>query len=157
MNRKRCIRYANEKDIRTLTEFNMALAAETEGITLNSEKVEAGVAHVISHPEMGFYLVAEDDNRIEGSLLITPEWSDWRNGFFWWIQSVYVTPDNRRKGVYRDLYTHVLKLGADVSNVCGYRLYVERNNLAAQKTYEILGMRKSDYVMYEREINPLER
>ena len=98
------------------------------------------------------YLVAEQGDEIVGSLMVTTEWSDWRNGFFWWVQSVYVRPEFRRQGVYRALYTEVRIHAKAQPDVCGIRLYVENENEGAQKTYEALGMKKTGYRLYEEEI-----
>ena len=126
-----------------------ALARETEGIELIPEVATAGVKAMIDNPQMGFYLVVELDNGIQASLMVTTEWSDWRNGMFWWIQSVYVRPAYRRQGLYRELYERVKELAEQEPAVCGFRLYVERDNLAAQKTYQSLGMSETDYRLYE--------
>ena len=113
------------------------------------EVITAGVKHMIENPQLGFYLVVELDNGIQASLSVTYEWSDWRNGIFWWIQSVYVRPDYRRQGLYRELYTRVKELAEQEPLVCGYRLYVERENINAQKTYEAQGMHETEYKLYE--------
>jgi ribosomal protein S18 acetylase RimI-like enzyme len=104
---------------------------------------------MIDNPQMGFYLVVELDNNIQASLMVTTEWSDWRNGMFWWIQSVYVRSAYRRQGLYRELYERVKELAEQEPAVCGFRLYVERDNLTAQKTYQSLGMSETDYRLYE--------
>jgi ribosomal protein S18 acetylase RimI-like enzyme len=108
---------------------------------------------MIENPQMGFYLVVELDNGIQASLMITTEWSDWRNGMFWWIQSVYVRPAYRRQGLYRELYARVKELAEQEPAVCGFRLYVERDNTNAQQTYAALGMAETDYRMFE-ELKP---
>ncbi len=143
------IRKAVESDSKTLVAFNMAMALETEQLHLQKRKVEAGVKELFRNPEHGFYLVAEIEGRIVGSLLITTEWSDWRNGLYWWIQSVYVLPETRRRGVYRTLYRYIQEMAADHPEVCGCRLYVEKDNMAAQRTYTRLGMNESNYKMFE--------
>ena len=142
-------RLATHDDAPIIVEFNLAMARETEAKELAPEVLRAGVAHFIERPRYGFYLVAEEAGRVVGSLMVTYEWSDWRDGLFWWIQSVYVRPEFRRRGVYRRLYEFVKQLAAREPNVRGFRLYVERENLAAQSTYERLGMRESHYLMYE--------
>ncbi|MEO6391801.1 MAG: GNAT family N-acetyltransferase [Pyrinomonadaceae bacterium] len=147
------LRRANTSDIPSLVTFNRAMAAETEGKNLAEAVLRPGVAGLFDHPEYGFYLIAEtddDDPRAVASLMITYEWSDWRNGLFWWIQSVYVTPAWRRRGVYRRMYEYVQQL-ASAENVCGFRLYVEKENVAAQRTYAELGMAETHYLMFERE------
>ena len=147
------IRLATSADAEVLVEFNCAMAAETEAKNLLPEVIGAGVRGLLGKPNSGFYLIAEIDNRIAGSLLITKEWSDWRNGDFWWIQSVYVRPEFRRQGVYRRLYRHVQELAASDPRVCGFRLYVERENERAQETYRKLGMKETRYLVFE-ELKP---
>lgn len=136
-------------DAGALLEFNRAMALETEGKELNPATVAAGVAALLESPQRGFYVVARRAGELVGSLMITTEWSDWRCGDFWWIQSVYVRPDARRQGVYRRLYDFVRARAAEADNVCGFRLYVEQDNHRAQQTYEALGMTRSVYHMYE--------
>lgn len=145
-----CIRRARLDDLPTLVEFNRAMAWETEGLQLEPERLRAGVDAVLREPAHGFYLVAEQDAAVIGAMMVTFEWSDWRNGLFWWIQSVYVRPDQRRRGVFRRLYRAVGELAANDPNVCGFRLYVERDNRAAQQTYAALGMRPTHYVLFEQ-------
>ncbi|MBN2280689.1 MAG: GNAT family N-acetyltransferase [Candidatus Marinimicrobia bacterium] len=142
------IRKANEKDIDTIARFNINMALETENKSLHKEIITKGVETMIQNPCLGFYLMAEIDGKIAGSLMVTTEWSDWRNGFFWWIQSVYVEKEFRRQGVYSSLYHHVKKL-SESEKVCGFRLYVEKENFIARKTYEKLGMSETHYRMYE--------
>jgi ribosomal protein S18 acetylase RimI-like enzyme len=144
------VRRAAARDREVLVEFNLAMARETEAKELAPEVLRAGVAHFIERPQYGFYVVAEDAGGVVGSLMITYEWSDWRDGLFWWIQSVYVRPADRRRGVYRRLYEHVKRLAAaDGGEVRGFRLYVEKENRVAQATYERLGMAETHYRMYE--------
>lgn len=149
MNAEFKIRLADEGDAEIIAAGNRAMARETEHKDLDPDVAAAGARNLIRHPEYGFYLVAERDGAFAGSLLITPEWSDWRNAVFWWVQSVYVRPEFRRRGVYRRLYAHVKRLAAERGNVCGFRLYVEKENAAAHRAYETLGMRRTRYVMYE--------
>ena len=125
------------------------MAFETEGAELNPEVALAGARRLIREPNLGFYLVAECAREVVGALMITTEWSDWRNGVFWWIQSVYVIPRWRRRGVYRRLYEQVKELAGANPDVCGYRLYVERENTVAQSTYRSVGMAETHYRMYE--------
>ena len=150
------IRQATHDDIYTLAQFNMKMAFETEAVQLKPEVITAGVTGIIDNPQRGFYLVAEENDVIAASLMVTTEWSDWRNGNFWWIQSVYVLPEFRRQGLYRKLYEQVRKLAAEESHVCGFRLYVERNNQVAQQTYLTLGMEETDYLMMEELVPGLE-
>ena len=147
------IRLATPADTEVLVEFNCAMAAETERKQLLPEVIGAGVRGLLASPASGFYLIAENQDRVAGSLLITKEWSDWRNGDFWWIQSVYVHPEFRRQGVYRRLYRHVQELAASDPRVCGFRLYVERENERAQQTYQKLGMKETRYLVFE-ELKP---
>jgi ribosomal protein S18 acetylase RimI-like enzyme len=144
------IRPAEERDAPLLAEFNIAMARETEGKRLLPAVVGAGVRRLLAEPALGFYLVAEVGNEVAGSLMDTTEWSDWRNGRFWWIQSVYVRPAWRRHGVFRALYRHLGDCAAREPDVCGFRLYVERENAAAQATYRALGMGGTDYLLFEQ-------
>ena len=146
------VRQAFQDDADIIAQFNRRMALETENITLEHDMVRKGVMNLIHHPHRGFYLVAEKHDRILGSLMVTREWSDWRNGDFWWIQSVYVKPEERRQGTYRSLYNRVLEIAQQHGDVCGIRLYVEQNNLIAQKTYESLGMKPSHYKVYQADL-----
>lgn len=125
------------------------MARETEDRELDRQTVTAGVRALFEHPEHGFYVVADAGDRLAGSLMITTEWSDWRDGLFWWIQSVYVRPEHRRQGVYRALYRFVEDLSRERPEVCGFRLYVDRDNHRAQETYRSLGMSRTGYLVYE--------
>ncbi len=142
-------RRARIEDADLIIGFQCAMALETENKTLSVETVSSGVKGVMTRPELGFYVIAESDNKVAGSLLVTPEWSDWRNGYFWWVQSVYVAPKYRRLGIYRMLYNHVKQQAETEPNVVGFRLYVERDNITAQRAYENLGMHPAHYMMYE--------
>jgi ribosomal protein S18 acetylase RimI-like enzyme len=143
------IRLANNQDAPAIAQFNIAMALETEGKRLMPNVIGAGVANLIANPERGFYLVCEGQAGPMASLMITTEWSDWRNGNFWWIQSVYVKPEFRKQGIYRSMYEHLKALSLADGNVCGFRLYVEKDNVTAQKTYRSLGMSETDYLVYE--------
>ncbi|MBF0279473.1 MAG: GNAT family N-acetyltransferase [SAR324 cluster bacterium] len=145
------IRHAHLKDAEFIAQFNTAMAKETENKELDASVIARGVNAVFENPQYGFYLVAEADQQVLGSLMVTTEWSDWRNGFFWWIQSVYIRSDYRRRGIYSQLHHFVKKLAQQESNVCGIRLYVEHQNHPAQKTYASLGMSKTDYLLFEEE------
>jgi ribosomal protein S18 acetylase RimI-like enzyme len=147
------IRDALKGDVDTIAEFNARLAQETEGSMLDPGVVKAGVLAVVENPTRGRYWVAEADGRIVGQIQTTFEWSDWRNGMLWWIQSVYVHPDFRRRGIYSTLYRHVESLASRQPDVCGIRLYVERDNEPAQQTYSALGMSMTDYRVMERLFN----
>ena len=143
------IRIAEKKDAPDLVEFNQAMALETEGKRLDSDILRNGVEAVFDDEKKGFYVVAEEDDKIVGGLMITFEWSDWRNAWFWWIQSVYILPAFRGRSIYRLLYEYVKTEAEKSKNVCGFRLYVEKENVNAQKVYEKLGMERSHYLMYE--------
>jgi ribosomal protein S18 acetylase RimI-like enzyme len=143
------LRRATTDDAETLARFNEAMAKETEDKTLDPDIVRSGVCAVFDKSEQAFYLVAERDGAIVGSLMVTTEWSDWRNGTFWWIQSVYVRPEDRREGVYTALHRDVRQRAREASGVCGLRLYVERENTVAQEAYKKLGMTEPPYRMYE--------
>jgi GNAT superfamily N-acetyltransferase len=146
------IRVAHVEDIPALVDFNQAMALETEGKHLDSEVLRHGVEAVFGDERKGFYVVAEVDERILGGLMITFEWSDWRNSWFWWIQSVYILPEGRGKKIYSALYDFVKEKARARGDVCGFRLYVEKQNLHAQKVYEKVGMESCYYLMYEEKI-----
>lgn len=146
------IRFAEKADGQAMVEFNQAMALETEGKRLDSQVLTSGVEAVFDDDKKGFYVVAEDDGKIVGGLMVTFEWSDWRNGWFWWIQSVYILPEYRGKRIYSFLYDFVKNEAQKQGNVCGFRLYVEKENERAQKVYEKLGMESSHYLMYEEMI-----
>ena len=143
------VRTATRDHIDTLVDYQLAMASETEGLTLDRGLLRDGITTVLSTQDKGFYLVAEVDDQVVAGLLITYEWSDWRNGVFWWIQSVYVDSQWRHKGVYTAMHNRVLELAHSDSGICGVRLYVERTNLVAKQTYEYLGMALSHYDMFE--------
>ncbi len=143
------IRRAEFRDLDTIAAFNAAMARETEHLELDSERLRAGVEAVLRDSAKGFYLVAESSAGVLGQLMITYEWSDWRNGNFWWIQSVYVELAARGQGVYKRLYAHVRNSAAEAGNVCGIRLYVERDNQRAQEVYRRQGMSHTAYEMFE--------
>lgn len=149
MSKSFIIRKATKQDAAEIARFNIAMALETENKKLKKSEIEPGVKALFERPELGFYMVAEHEGKVIGSLMITKEWSDWRNGVFWWIQSVYVIPEFRRKGVYRSMYQKIKDLAAQNSEVCGFRLYVENENTIAQKTYSDLGMEETHYKMFE--------
>ena len=142
-------RLAVDDDAATLVGFNQAMALETEAKVLADEAVLPGVEAVLRDAGHGFYVVADAGSEVVGSLLVTCEWSDWRNGRIWWIQSVYVRPGHRRRGVYRALHAFVRDRALSTGGVVGLRLYVERDNAAAQRTYAALGMHETPYLVYE--------
>ena len=143
------VRTANTYDIDEVVGFNCDMAFETEGITLDQKKLVLGVSAVLVDSDLGFYLIAEVESTVIGQLMITKEWSDWRNSMFWWIQSVFVKPQYRRIGVYTALQAKVLDMAKAEANVCGVRLYVDRENTVAKQTYSHLGMCHSNYDMFE--------
>ena len=143
------IRVAVAGDAATLAGFNRAMALETESRVLETEHLLPGVEAVLQDSGNGFFVVAESGGEVVGALLITYEWSDWRNGRFWWIQSVYVRPEHRRRGIYRRLHEFVHGRARAAGDVAGFRLYVERENADAQGTYTALGMSETPYRMYE--------
>lgn len=145
------IRTATGHDWKVVADFNCRLAHETEKKELDRSKIDQGVQAVLGDANRGVYFVAESKGAIVGQLMITREWSDWRNGWFWWIQSLYVPADFRGQGVFKALYRHV-ELEADkASGVCGLRLYVDEDNERAQGVYERLGMKRSNYEFFEVE------
>jgi len=143
------IRKAERNDADTIARYNAAMALETEHFQLDLDRVVRGVNGMFDEPSRGFYLVASEENVIVGQLMITYEWSDWRNGTFWWIQSVYVLPEYRSQGVFRKLYDTVVETARQSGNVCGIRLYVEKENAHAHAVYKKLGMKITDYDLLE--------
>ena len=139
------IRAATADDLQTIADFNRRLAAETENTSLDQETVTQGVRVLLSDRTRGAYFVGCSGRRIIGQIMHTREWSDWRNGDIWWIQSVYVHPMHRRQGVFRSLYRYLKTLAASEPGVVGLRLYVAQDNHAAQATYEGLGMQRVRY------------
>lgn len=138
-------------DAPTLAAFNAAMALETESLQLDLDRLLAGVRAVFDDPAKGFYLVAEQEGEVVGQLMVTYEWSDWRNGVFWWVQSVYVVPVARGRGVYRGLYQEMLSRARERGDVCGVRLYVEGGNETAKRIYAKLGMSATVYEMWEED------
>ena len=143
------IRPATASDANFLARGNAAMALETEHKRLDPSVVDAGVRAALADSSKGRYFVAELDSAPVGQLMFTYEWSDWRNGTFWWIQSVYVLPAARRGGVFRALFRHVEQLAAQDPSVCGIRLYVERENVRAQATYRHCGLQDAGYAVME--------
>ena len=143
------IRSSTPADAKSIAEHNAAMARETEIVQLDLNRLRLGVDAVLNDPAKGFYTVAEADGQVVGQMMVTFEWSDWRNGTFWWIQSVYVRPEYRKRGVYRRLYESVLDEAKARNDVCGVRLYVSKENRIAQQVYERLGMNSAQYAMYE--------
>ncbi len=143
------IRLASEFDVADITEFQIKMAYETENIKLEHNTVTKGVASVFRDPQKGKYYVAIEDGKIISSLLITHEWSDWRNSWVYWIQSVYVIPEKRGQGVFKQMYNHILDAVNNNSEVAGLRLYVDISNLAARKVYKKIGMNGDHYQVFE--------
>jgi GNAT superfamily N-acetyltransferase len=147
------VRAARAGDAAALAAGNIAMALEAEHKTLDPATVQRGVEAVFERPALGRYFVAEIEGRVVGQAMHTYEWSDWRNGTFWWLQSVYVAPHARRLGVFRALYRHVEDLARSDAGVCGLRLYVERDNARAQNTYRSCGMDDAGYLVMEVDIS----
>ena len=143
------IRQATPADAPVVIEFNRRLAEESEGVTLDPAVLAAGVAAVLADPVKGPYFLAEEGGEALGQMGVTTEFSDWRNGWLWWIQSVYVRADARRAGVFRGLYEHLVAAARQDPAVIGLRLYVERENTRAQQTYLSLGMSDASYYLFD--------
>lgn len=143
------IRAAAAHDAPTIVEFNRLLALESEAKQLDPAVLDSGVRQALARPEMCRYFLAEADGQIVGQTMLTYEWSDWRAGVFWWIQSVYVRAEHRGRGVFRALFEHIAALAKADPEVCGLRLYVEQHNAAALATYGRMGMIPSGHLLYE--------
>lgn len=138
-------------DIESIVRFQADMAMESEGTTLDKDKLTKGVTAATNDESKGIYLVARAEGKAIGSLMLTREWSDWNNQWYWWIQSVYVMPEYRKKGVYKAMYA-TLKQMARESGVAQIRLYADKTNLSAQQVYRRLGMEESHYLMFEETI-----
>jgi ribosomal protein S18 acetylase RimI-like enzyme len=145
------VRPAQISDLDVLVRFSAAMADETEHRKLDLARLRKGTLSVLQSDQHGYYLVEETNKAVVGQLLVTYEWSDWRNGVFWWIQSVYVDPTVRGQGVYGLMHASVLEQARSRSDVCGVRLYVEKENAAAQAAYRRLGMTLTPYQVYEQD------
>ena len=143
------IRVGEASDAAVIAEFNAAMALESEAVVLDMDVLTAGVQAALADSGRAFYLLGDMDGNPAGQLMVTFEWSDWRNGWIWWVQSVYVKPEFRRQGVYRRLYRRLEAMAAKRGDVRGIRLYVMRENTGAKRTYESLGMHHSGYDLYE--------
>jgi GNAT superfamily N-acetyltransferase len=143
------VRDATPLDAATIGDFNGRLAWESEGKRLDPGVIDRGVRMALERPELCRYFLAEIDGRVVGQTMLTYEFSDWRAGVFWWIQSVYVVPEARQRGVFRALFRHIEDLARATPEVCGLRLYVEQHNAAALATYQRLGMSPSGHLLYE--------
>jgi ribosomal protein S18 acetylase RimI-like enzyme len=144
------IRQAIPEDWPVIADFNTRLALETEGRTLVPAVITAGVQRLLANPQHGCYFVASVDGSVVGQIMHTREWSDWRNGEIWWIQSVYVHQDYRRKGIFRALYQHLENVAQNRPDVIGLRLYVENHNSSAMDVYRSLGLEDAGYMVLER-------
>ncbi len=144
------IRRATPLDAPVVVEFNRLLAEESEGKTLDLSTLSVGVEKALADPAKAIYFLVEENGTTLGQLSITTEWSDWRNGWLWWIQSVYVRPEARRRGVFRSLYKHVTESAKQAGEVIGIRLYVERENVRAHKTYLGMGMEWTSYLVMQQ-------
>ena len=144
------IRLAVADDWQTIKDFNIRLAAETEAKSLTPAVIEAGVKTLLQNPNHGRYFVACQREQIVGQMMHTREWSDWRNGEIWWLQSVYVHPEHRRQGIFRSLYRHLEELAQNDPNVIGLRLYAESQNAGALEVYRSLGLQETGYIVLER-------
>jgi len=144
------IRKAVKSDVTLLAKYNQTLAKETENINLKLDTIMSGVSNALNREDC-HYFVAESNEIVVGQTLITYEWSDWRNGLIWWIQSVYVLPNFRRHGVFKALFNHIENIAKNNPKVKALRLYVIKNNKLGIKTYENLGMNDSGYIVFEKE------
>jgi ribosomal protein S18 acetylase RimI-like enzyme len=143
------VRLASAADAEFLVRGNAEMALETEHLSLDFDRLRDGVHAVFENPTCGVYYIATVGTRRAGMMMITYEWSDWRNGVFWWIQSVFVEPEFRSQGVFKALYGHVANLAKATHGVAGLRLYVENSNNRAQDTYQRVGMQRTAYQMFE--------
>ena len=146
------IRTGEIRDLKILVDFTRSMAYETERKELPLEIVTIGVKTLLENSNLGFYLLAEKNGEAAGSLMVTTEWSDWYNGLYWWLQSVYILPKFRHQGVYSKLYAFVKAKAKTEQNhlkICGFRLYVDCHNTSAQSAYENLGMKETRYKIYE--------
>jgi len=146
------IREAALADASVIADFNVQLARESEDLKLELPAVRAGVDAMLKDQTKGIYFVAESDGALVGQTMITYEWSDWRNGNIWWIQSVYVKPEFRRAGIFRSLFRHVQNLAQGRDEVCSLRLYVHGDNTRACQAYERLGMTRTRYEVFELDV-----
>jgi GNAT superfamily N-acetyltransferase len=143
------IRLALEEDVNVITDFQIKMALETEGVHLKKETVISGVNSVFLDPTKGKYFVAAEDKKVIASTLLTNEWSDWRNQWFLWIQSVYVIPEKRGKGIFRMMYEHIKEMVKNDNEIAGLKLYVDTENTNAIKTYKAIGMDGEHYKLFE--------
>ncbi len=144
------VRPAAQNEADFLVRCNQSMAMETEGKKLNAERIQNGVQSLLEDSQRGIYFIAEYEGEPAGTLMITKEWSDWRNAFFYWIQSVYVMPDYRSKKIYAAMHRYIEKLAKESGECCGIRLYVEKNNDHARSVYQHMGMGLCDYDLMEQ-------
>ena len=144
------VRAARPEDAPLLAEYNLRMAWETEKQRLDPARVSQGVLNGLNRPDRCRYYVVELQGRLVAQAMVTYEWSDWRNGEIWWLQSVYVHPDFRRRGLFRRLWNHIETLAREAPGVVGLRLYVEQDNRSGQSVYQRLGLRPAGYLVYER-------
>ncbi len=149
LNKDIVIRPAEMDDADFIATNQVKMAWETEQFSLEFNTVHQGVLSVIENPAKGFYIVAVNENEKCGCLLITPEWSDWRNAWIWWIQSVYVLPGHRKAGVFGKMYHHIKQLVMQQPDVSGIRLYVDNTNVSAREVYTRIGMNGEHYRTFE--------
>ena len=143
------IRKATFHDIHALVDFQRRLAIESEGVTLDAATLKKGMRALFEDPTKGFYNVAEDGNEIVGCHMITYEWSDWRNGMVWWLQSVYVKESHRKRGVFRKMFENLSSIVKNDPEIIGLRLYVDKTNARAQQVYAAMGMNGEHYTVFE--------
>jgi ribosomal protein S18 acetylase RimI-like enzyme len=143
------VREADQLDVPTLVEYNLSLAYETENILLDKNVLRLGIKKALELNDCR-YIVAELENKIVGQTMITSEWSDWRNGVIWWIQSVYVSPDYRKRGVFQNILNYIENLAKEIPEIKALRLYVMKENQIARKAYRSLGMNNSGYLVYKK-------
>ena len=143
------IRRGRLDDLDTIAQYNIDLAKESEDLVLDETTAREGTLQALRDENKGLYFVAEEGGQIVGQLMLTKEWSDWRNGWIWWIQSVYVKPEFRKKGVFRALYEYVKEIAKNSEDVVGLRLYAYKDNKRAHKVYESLGMKGGENIVFE--------
>lgn len=148
------VRKANQKDAVSIIKMNKALALETESMILDDQILSLGVENCLKDSAKGLYFLAEFEGSVIGQIMFTFEWSDWRNGWIWWIQSVYVEPDFRGKGAFKSLFKHVEMLALAQSDVVAIRLYVEIHNLTAKEVYQKVGMQHAGYEVFQKSFKP---
>lgn len=144
------IEKASSRHIDDLIDFQQRLAFESENVQLNAETLRAGMSAMFADPSKGSYYVAVENEEVVGCHMITFEWSDWRNGMVWWLQSVYVKETHRKKGIFKMMYDNVISIIRENPDLIGLRLYVDKSNTRAMKVYESMGMDGSHYTVYEQ-------